>query len=98
MTFMPLHLHVYLRFIQMKWEKKKLIYSLNVASMDTKVAMKAVSDAKKLFSHYSTLMSWWVAFKQMCLINMKNKDGVGDMISGMLYKMGIISHHAINFL
>jgi len=57
-----------------------------VALMDTKVAMEAVLDAKKLLSHYSTLMSWWVAFKQMCLINMTNKDGVGDMILGMLNK------------
>lgn len=68
-----------------KKNKNKLNYNLNVALMDTKVAM--VSNAKKLLSHYSTLMSRWVAFKQMCLINMKNKDGVGDMISGMLNKM-----------
>jgi len=69
-----------------KWNVKNLNYNLNVALMDTKVAMEAVLDAKKLLSHYSTLMSWWVAFKQMCLINMTNKDGVGDMISGMLNK------------
>ncbi len=54
-------------------------YNVHVASMDTKVAKEAVSDAKK--SHYSTR---WVAFKQMCLINNDNKDDVGDMISGML--------------
>lgn len=37
---------------------------------------------------------------QMCFINMTNMDGVGDMTSGMLWKMEMIqfSHHAINLL
>lgn len=60
----------------------EMSYNVHVASMDTKVDKEAVSDAKK--SHYSTPMSRWVAFKQMCLINNDNKDDVGDMISGML--------------
>ncbi len=42
-----------------KWNE--LNYNVHVASMDTKVAKEAVSDAKK--SHYSTLMSRWIAFK-----------------------------------
>ncbi len=63
-----------------KWNE--LNYNVHVASMDTKVTKEAVSDAKK--SHYSTLMSWWIAFKQMCSINNDNKDDIGDMILGRL--------------
>ncbi len=55
----------------MKWAKQHE----HVASMNTNVAKEAVSDAKK--SHYSTRMSWWVVFKQMCSINNNNKDDVG---------------------
>lgn len=66
----------------MKWKKKKLIYNMHVSSMGTKVAKEAVSDTKK--SHYSTLTNDELRLSKCAWLIMTNKDGVGDMISGML--------------